>query len=221
MSGLRPIRQRNSGVSLLEMLIALAIMSLIAVMATSSMDTISRFILRTRGADDLVLRALNRDELRRWIERAIEDRSGSLPRYAVTGDRSYLRIGAILDDGYFWPGESTEVEIAVRQEGPEEQVFALARGIADLDRSEITRDLELSSFGGRLSVDFFGRKPEEDQARWHTSWKGDEGMPDLLRISISDAERNYPPLYISPGRTFRQREMSLSSLLPPALPSRP
>lgn len=216
-----PTRKRKAGVSLLEMLIALAVMALIATMATSSLTTIAGLAGRNPPADRAVRIAIARDELRQWIERAIDGSSDSVQAFAIDGNSGTLRIHAILDDGLFWPGEGVSVTVSVAAESASAMVRANAQGISDADRSPVTRSLELSSGLADLKIGYFGRARADDQPRWHDSWTGSDGAPDLVRIEISDLDMSYPPLYLIPGRTFRQREMSLSSLVPPAFPSRP
>lgn len=215
------VRNPKAGVTLLEMLIALAVMALLAAIGASVLSFSGRSLARigdsAAGADI----ALARHDLRYWIEHALMQSGADGITIAADGDSRRLTLHVLLDDGLFWPGQVTVVTLGLDAAPVDPVVIATASGLSDSDQSPTDRTLTLSGMGARLAIRYFGRTSEDSSVDWHDTWRSKDGIPSLVQITISDSLRAYPPLIVRPGKIFLQREMSLSSLLPPTLPSRP
>jgi hypothetical protein len=88
-----------------------------------------------------------------------------------------------------------------------------------LDEASALITLSPAPDGTRLVFSFWGRGAPDGLQRWHESWPTNAGLPGLLRIEFPGS--GLPPMVIRPAKAYLQSEMSLSSLVPPDLPSRP
>lgn len=178
MTGDRRERGANAGVSLLEVLVGLAVMSLIAILTTGALQVFARLAYRSQSVDETVRVALDRHTFRDWVERAVLRQGGNT---ANGGSFSVLAgsIGftAVLDDGYFWPGEFVRIELSVRQSNSGRSVVARAEGRAESDQSLAVRELGLSSGEATLKLGYFGRLGAEEASTWHDRWDDDYGLP--------------------------------------------
>ncbi len=217
----RAARHPTAGVSLLEVLVALAVMAFLAVIASSLLTFSGRTLERVSAKSEIAEVALGRNELRSWLERAVMDTEDGVIAQSVTGTANSLTFVAILNDGQFWPAALTEVTLSSPDAVDNASLAATATGIAEVGHQPTSRTLRLSQGTARLEIRYFGATIASPIAQWRDSWQAAEGLPDLVELTISDMGMRYPPLIIRPGKEFSQREISLSSLLPPARPSRP
>lgn len=213
-------RNAKSGTSLLEVLVALVVMAFLAIISASTLAFSARSLARAGSGQATADMALSRAELRTWIERAVTIAGQDGTSMSLAGDAHQLSLFAILDDGRFWPAAVTSIEL-VSAKTAHDAVEATAKGKSEQDQQPAIRTLALSGIGAQLKIGYFGKTSGAQDADWHDEWVAADGLPLLVRVSISDSETSYPPLIIRPGKEFAQREMSLSSLLPPDAPSRP
>lgn len=214
-------RNLTSGLSLLETLVGLAVLAFLTMIGLSLLSSSTANLQSVTRLGDRSAIALGRADLRNWLEHAIATDLGGKVSARFSGDEHHLEATAILDDGTFWPGEVTRITLS--PDGAPGTPAALARGLADKDQAPLTRTANLSAGpdAAGLRIAYFGQAVGEDGPSWHDQWVGSDPLPRLIRIEIAEKGFAYPPLIIRPGRFFAQREMSLSSLLPPDLPSRP
>lgn len=213
-------RSAQSGVTLLETMLALAVMSLIAVAVASSMSATARVISKTQEVGHQVDFALARLELRVFAEAAV---SGSFPGddpelAGLAGGSDRISFQAVIDDGVFWPGAPVYFEVAPDDDG---RIVARASGVEADGEGVVVTQRALSGPAAVLHPSYFGLAGGQDLPGWHAQWSRRDALPLLVKMSVTDAERSYPVLVVRPGKTWLQSEMSLSSLVPPALPSRP
>lgn len=204
-------RDATAGISLLEMLVALAVMAFLAVLSVTTLEYSARSLSIAGGSSRSADIAVSRNTLRTWLERALFNASVATNKLQLSGDKRGVTFTAVLDDGVIWPGEAATVELT---EAADHVISAKAVGLSEGERSPVTETITLSGSGGAIKIEYFGSDPVDAYPDWHDRWATGLGLPKLLRLSISDAETIYPPLIIEPGKEFRQRESSLSSLLP-------
>jgi prepilin-type N-terminal cleavage/methylation domain-containing protein len=213
-------RRTSSGITLLEMLVALALMSLLAVLGLSTLTMAGRTLTRSQVVSGDVGIMLARDELRLWIEHSVAGAAVGDHPSALRGTSDSLAVQSIRDDGTFWPGAPVELTLSSVADEDALGAFQLS-GLRDSDQTPFVQDRVISGPSGRISFRYFGQIDANFPPDWTDNWPAEAGLPLLVAISVTDARGDYPPLIVRPGKIYAQREMSLSSLLPPALPSRP
>lgn len=213
----RSVRNRRAGVTLLETMIALAVMAMISVLLASGLGMVARVLNRSTDVTADVDQALNRLQLRGWIEHTASTPFPGFELTGFSGGETSFTFEALPGEGLFWPGSPVVVTVNADEGG---KITVHAAGAAD-STSPLTQDLALSRPGTGLRVSYYGRKGPDVPPDWQTNWPADLGPPQLVMLTAATDNPGFPPLTVRPGKALRQREMSLSSLVPPALPSRP
>lgn len=211
-------RDRRAGVSLLETMIALAVMGMIAVVLSSGLSNSARVLISSTEVTRDIDRALARQHLRSWLERAMPIPFPGQNDAGFRGTGSDLNFSFISDRGEFWAGDPVLVSLGADDTGA---VILTAMGSADAMGTPAKRQVVLSDAKSTLTLRYFGRLNPEAPLSWLGAWQPEAGLPELVRITIANEQNGLPPLTINVGKLMRQREISLSSLVPPALPSRP
>jgi hypothetical protein len=152
------------------------------------------------------------------LEHAVAYGGGDGGLIGLDGGPTEFSVPVILDDGVFWPGKPAQLSLKSDGNSP---IVARVVGAADRDQSDLERDLPLTSRPGTLDIAYFGQTAPDSPVQWSKDWPSSAGLPLLVRVSVTTPDEVPPPIYIRPGKVYAQSEMSLSSLLPPALPSRP
>lgn len=207
-------RNPRAGVTLLETLIGLLVMSMVAALLSAAFGTNLRLLDRSQVASASVDQALGRRDLRVWLEHALVSPVPSDRRTILSGTSEGLRFLSVPPGDLFWPGNATEVIL-----GP--AASASGTGTASDGRTERATVLAVAPEGAKLTLSYWGKAAPDLPARWHDSWSPSQGLPDLIRIAFQGEGPLPAPMAVQPGKAWRQSEMSLSSLVPPALPSRP
>lgn len=210
-------RNPRAGVTLLETMIALAVMAMIAVILSSGLGASARMLISSGRITQGVDQALTRRDLRNWLEHALPTPFPGQVDGGLRGTASELRFRFISDDGQFWAGDPVLVTLVRGEDGV---VSLSARGSADQTQKLSEKIQVLSENSSRLEISYFGRLRPEDPIVWLDHWSPEAGLPELIRIAITD-DAHYPPFTIRPGKVALHSEISLSSVLPPTLPSRP
>lgn len=210
-------RNPRAGVTLLETMIALAVMAMIAVILSSGLGASARMLISSGRITQSVDQALARRDLRDWLEHALPAPFPGQVNGGLRGTTSELHFSFVSEDGQFWAGDPVVVSLVRGEDG----VFRLgARGSADQTQKLSEKVQVLSEKSSHLEISYFGRLRPEDPIIWLDHWSPEAGLPDLIRITIAD-DANLPPFTIRPGKVALHSEISLSSVLPPTLPSRP
>lgn len=209
------MRHRNaqSGTALLETMMALLVMALMATALATTLGSGVRVFARSGVLSEELALALARRDLRYWLDHAMNA--------PVPGDARPLFVGrsdgfdalTLPPDGPFWPGWATGLTLA-----PDGEL--LARGQDPSGNSQIMQ-LRIAPEGQWISVRYWGRMHLDHSPGWRADWPTSDILPILVQIRFLGPGRALPPLTLRPTRAVLQSEMSLSSLLPPALPSRP
>lgn len=206
-------RRATAGTSLLETMFALLVMAMMAMMVSGTLSNSVRVLTRSGVVSDEIEFAMARRDVRRWLEQAL-----SLPEPGKTGPvfvgaESSFSADVLAPDPLFWPGKAAVLRLDT---GP--SLFATG---VDASGRPTRRVFSIAPEGHRLMISYWGRPTESSALAWRTSWSSALGPPILMKISFAGQGRPIPPLTIRVGKAFVQSEMSLSSLVPPALPSRP
>ncbi len=211
-------RHLRAGVTLLEMLCALLLMAFVANALASSFGFYGGLLVRMEGFGREVETALARRTLRNWIT-SMPLRDDDPDRGpALTGSSRAFEARTWLETAEFWPGAPVEVSVELDTSGA---VTVQATGLAEVTRAQIDRQMVLFVGIDDVSITYFGRSGEAPVFVWSDAWQARDRLPELVKIeTISDGQWNIPIL-LKPGDRERQRFKSLSSLLPPAWPSRP
>ena len=208
-------RNPKSGVTLLETLIGLLVMAMVAGLISAGFGTTTRFWDRSRQASDRAEQALARRDLRFWLEHALVSPVPGDPRPLLDGSSDRLTFLSVPPGGQFWGGSATEVSVQALGA----TATAVGLGPVTLDARQTTP--ALAAEGTALSVSYWGQRTATEPAGWHAAWPPEAGLPGLIRIDFVGAGQVPPPMIVRPAKAWLQSEMSLSSLVPPALPSRP
>lgn len=206
-------RNRRAGVALLETLIALLVMAMIAALVSGVTGGSIRVLVRSAALGDDLQQALNRRDLRLWLEHAIIEPVIGGPFAGFVGTETGLSALTSPPAGTFWPGAPTSVTLT-------ENAQFVAQGQGE-DGQPVLRQGALAPEGQRISLLYWGRLAENQGDTWYFNWPSAAPLPGLVKITFTGPGRPVPPLIIRPAKAFHQSEMSLSSLVPPALPSAP
>ncbi len=208
---MRKPRHPISGLSQLEVLIALAIMGLITVVLANALSFTGRLLQRTIPLSQQVEHALARDTLRRWAEDMPLSYRAEPGRLAVLGTQNSLTLRTLIHDGTFWGGAVSTVKLAALDGDLRVDV----NGTEDQTGTPVERTLILATEVQNLSIQYFGIHDEEPRTGWHREWKVAVGLPDLIKIEWETKDgRPAPPLTLRPAKTDLDSYIELSDVLP-------
>ena len=198
------MRVRQTGFTLLEMLITLSLVSLLFLALFGAFNTIARgwdaADTRMNKTEDLRLIS---DFLRRQLGQAmavkIKGKDDTLV-YAFEGDSTSLRYAAPLqplqaNGGVFL----IQLDIANGKAGKMLQMrYAPYR--PDITWDEALADTEpVPVFDGfkDLRFDYFGAEENGKDPEWGSDWQDRNLYPLLLKLTLSDKERQWPDIIIT------------------------
>lgn len=208
------VRNPRAGVTLLETLVGLLVMAMVAALLSAAFGTNIRLLTRSQVTAGLVDQALARRDVRIWLEHALESPAPDDPRPLLSGSSTTLRFLSVPPGDLFWAGTATAVSL-----GPD--AVATGRGFDAKRTTENVLALSLAPSDTAIELKYWGRSAPDRPPSWHETWDPAQGLPDLIRIRFVGKGPLPPPMAIRPAKAWRQSEMSLSSLVPPALPSLP
>ncbi|MCE8510917.1 prepilin-type N-terminal cleavage/methylation domain-containing protein [Ruegeria pomeroyi] len=200
----------NAGFSLLELLIALALFSLVSIGLTTILGTSSQVWKKSRKFEVILDQVVVRDKVRRLLE--------SLP-----SPNSYLPADTLLvgksDSLQFWTPQrsslSTDFENyllkleVVEMRGVKSAYLMPAVGTQIVARETFASDLR------EIAFSYYGAKVNGEEADWHAEWVGVDQLPALIKITFVSDSYPLAPFTVRPAKLSSQSLMSLSSLLPP------
>lgn len=207
-------RRKDTGLSTLETMIALSIMAMMGLMLSSGLGTAIRSFARDADHQVEIQHAIARRDARDWLENALADAAPDDERPIFEGAPDQLAFLAVLPTSRFWLGEAARIEISA-------DGFMTVSGRLSMSGEVSLTSSNLAPGQVRLSLRYWGSPAYGYEAAWQDRWSASQGMPDLVQISFRGEGVRLPPLTVRPGKAVRQSEMSRSSLLPPARPSRP
>lgn len=200
------IRNPRAGLTLLETLIALAIMAMMAVMVSGGLATGARVMARSGAEGALLQQAMARREVRGWIELALTAPVPGDARPLFAGDGRGFSVLVVPEDAMFWAGAATTVSVAV-------DGIATATG-RTRDGRPVTQMRRLAPDGHAMQVRYWGRLEAMRAPLWHEEWPGTAGMPDLVKLTFSGPGVDVPDLTIRPAKARFLGQMSLTALVP-------
>jgi len=174
----RRSRDGEAGFTLLELLVALALIGLVSLLATGlirfAADGERRLAARTAEIGDRI--AFER-QLRRDLNAALPllDYDSGRPESSFSGDSHGFRF------------------VAAAADGPRRRGYTIAGGGAVERREGRFADAAARFEPGAQGISYFGRKATEQEPAWHDSWTGERAPPRLVRVEL-DGE---PPLVIA------------------------
>jgi len=200
------MRNQNAGLTILELLVSMAVLAMISVALVSTLSTGQQVWQRSEQSARQADLAVTRHRLRMLIEHIpVASRSEQI----LTGTKEEFLFLTFPEDEALALDEPVIVSLNVSS-GSYEITGLL------LDKQRITIHQALASENAVISISYYGAKTAISEKNWHDTWDGVPILPDLIKITIVE-ENGYqhPPLTVIPGRIWRQREISLSSLSPP------
>lgn len=206
-----PPRHPRTGLSQLEVLIALAIMGLIALVLANALSFTGKMLHRTVPMSRQVEQALARDTLRRWVEDMPLGYRAKPGRPALLGGPDSLTFQTLIHDGIFWGGAVSTVHVTAQ----DQVLRILVTGTAEQNGPKVERTLTLGTEVQELSIQYFGIHDEAPTAGWHREWQTAVGLPDLIKIEWEEeGDHPVPPLTLRPAKTDIDDYIELSGVLP-------
>lgn len=177
------------GFTLLEVLVALAVLGLAAAVAAGGLDVLGRALARERrAAEDSTALALAQERVRLELARALPLDWGppQRPLAAFLGEPERLRF--VNAPGPYRAGEGLQVlELALETRGAARTLVlrraALARdgsGFRPLAEAEAAT---LAAVGAEHRFAYFGERAGERGARWWPDWPPGPRLPAAVRLA--------------------------------------
>jgi prepilin-type N-terminal cleavage/methylation domain-containing protein len=201
-SGITSYGDGQSGVTLVEIIVALAVIALTLAIAASGFRLLARS--GDRGAQviarhDVLSRGI--DVLRRDIERlerAVWKR-GDKPEFVFHGDATSL-IFVVVEPPF--PSEAGPYFIvyAVLQQG-DGAVLTRSRAPFDTSVADIQRlptEDAVAVIEGRYQLRFRYLDRKDGQARWLSQWPDRHSLPELIRLDVIEGSGPMPPILFRP-----------------------
>jgi general secretion pathway protein J len=197
---------QEAGFTLMELLVAIALLSLLSVVLVGSL----RFSLTAwaRGADHVERvedTAIVQEFLRRTIGDAyplfiLSDPTRGVGYVDFTGTRQSLRF---LADAPIALGGRGRVWFALALERQNGHAHFIITSTPELAAAASARKILLPDVEG-IALDYFGIARADRQAAWHAVWRVEPVLPQLVRLKVSFAssdQRAWPDLVIAPRIT--------------------
>lgn len=197
---------KQRGFTLLEMLIAFALVSLLFLALFAAFNTVGRSWdaadTRMNKSEDMRLVA---DFLRRQLGQAMvvrikgEQGDKEAQTYAFAGTSSSLRYAAPLQPLQHQGGVFLiELNIVSSKNGQAlEMLYAPYR--PELTWEDAFKDAEpVTVFDGLKGAAFsyFGAEKEDEEPEWVSEWEDKPVYPHMLKLALADKERAWPELLV-------------------------
>lgn len=185
-------RRRDDGFSLLEFIVALALLALLMALLPPALRMAKRasaFVTQLSSSSTTATSMVTVERLLREAMPQIErDDTGAL-KIAFDGQNTSLSFVAPVSEGPYGAclcrfkvatvtsGDSARRDVVLTSEP-----WAASDPSRSTDVSPPKRTLTLAS--GDVSFRYFGIGPGEQSAQWHASWSRKDRLPDLVEIAL-------------------------------------
>ena len=190
-------RQPTAGLSYIEMLVSLALLSLLTVLVSGVFDFGRRAWEQSDGLDQVTEAALLRSELRTWLEWAdfLPTQSSLLD---VVGDAGGFRYAGGVDHPQFPLLDQLEIVIDIRGD----EIFARYHASSSLqDVMPVSNNGTLATDLADIEIQYFGRRAQGEPPTWGENWDLSLGPPRLIAVeAMRRTGTPWPPLVIYPRR---------------------
>ncbi|UWP96192.1 hypothetical protein K3X48_04170 [Aliiroseovarius crassostreae] len=195
------MRNKQKGLTQLELLISLTIMGLLAILLANALNFSSKLLSKGRITSGWTEQLLAQDTLRRLVETipldlkgapATEVFSGTPERFKFVSSSKHYRVSVFHDD--------------------QTSILVLKSRSNDGTSTETTLGSQITN----VQMNYFGKRSDQPEPQWHPSWSDPKNFPDLVKLEWETLDGHpLPPLTFQPAKSERHNVMSLSSLLPP------
>lgn len=209
-------RSATKGITQLELLIALALMGLMAVLLANVLNFNRLSLERSQLLSSATERLMARELLRSHTAGMPLEFGSDAEQPPLEGERQSLKLQTLVVDGNFWAGDFVQIELFQMSgdNGNDLMFHSIGREVETEAMREMTNILAKDV--KNLRIGYFGRIGSEAEARWHEKWSDPVFLPDLVKIEWNDRNGDVaPPLTLRPALVERHKYMSLSSLVPP------
>jgi type II secretory pathway pseudopilin PulG len=205
-------RNPRKGTTLLETLVALMLMGLIAALIAPAFGFLGRLGQAGERSNDDMNAALSRMALQRVFHAMpLTSPHPHVPSSALfSGQKNSLEAIAFKDGSVFEAAQYTitfmpaEERLIYRMRPPLNEVWPV-------------QERRLREGVSQCAFTYWSRSKG-----WSETWMPQPELPELIKISCtSPSGEPSVPLLLQPGFKARQKFKSRSSLVPPAIPSRP
>ena len=188
--------RRQSGLSVLELLVALALLGVIAATLTSTVTTSARVWERSKSFTARDGQVLLRAELRKWLETMKPHSRPWGRKQEAIGTATRFRF-LTTDIPMAFPALSeTRVTIELREDGARHDLWILldaldrAGTVVAHEERLLAEDLD----GARIR--YYDADPEDPG--WREAWEVARRRPALVSITADMPARIWPPLTVAP-----------------------
>jgi type II secretory pathway pseudopilin PulG len=196
-------RNPRAGITQLEVILALAIMSMAGLALASFLGSAQGALLRSKDYSALVQQAQNRLDLRRWAK--------NMP----------LRFGDRVASA-FVRGSSENLFLTTRQPGGDLQKLEISLDLQSgnltvkTTQSKSETTYILAEEVQDLVISYYGRTKNTLDPMWHEAWSDPQYYPLLIKLEWAD-RHGVPaaPITLRPAHNDRQGDRSRENLLPP------
>ena len=188
--------RRQSGLSVLELLVALALLAMIAATLASTVTTSARVWERSKTFTERDSQVLLRTELRKWLETMKpfsrpwgqpQEAAGTATRFRFLTTDLLMAFPALSE---------TRVTIEVRGEGEIRDLWILLEGI-DRGGGIVAREERLLAENlPDARIRYYDTDP--DDPGWRDDWSVPRKRPALVSIVADVSPLIWPPLTVAP-----------------------
>jgi general secretion pathway protein J len=184
------VRRESSiaGFTVLELLIALCILSLFSIYAASAYHQIRRMSEVTQRLEKTDSAVAAQSYVRRLVSgaRAIMVKNSGQPNPTVAFNGEESRLALITaSDGTLETGGLYSATLEMRSRGDGLADFVTSRRPLGTTPPSYSGDELLLEGIGSLQFRFFGAANGETSPSWQTQWVNQETLPDLVQVTIS------------------------------------
>lgn len=190
------LRNRRTGVALLDLMIALLVMGMTALAIAAALGTIGRTGASLTRQDAHLAEAIA-------VER-VQSLAASIPP-SLAPEGRVLLVGSHQALSFFtvMTGQEQPIEVVISLDGNE--IWAELKG------TEREESLRLASGVSDIRLYFWGEPHASAPAQWNTSWER-QSLPKLVKITW-DHSNSGVPILLEPGLVHSREYRSLKDLV--------